>query len=172
MFRGRVWKFGDEIDTDQIYPGKYLPLTDKEEMARHAMEGVPGADEFIKKVKVGDIIVAGSNFGCGSSREHAAEAIKGAGIVLIIARSFARIFYRNCVNMGLPVLELDKADEIKQGDVIEVNVISGDIQDITTGRSYRARPLSGLEMEIMRTGGLLRYLMKHAEKRLKRSKVR
>ncbi len=164
LYKGRVWKFGDEIDTDQIYPGKYLPLTDKGEMVQHAMEGVPGVDNFIKNVKPGDIIVAGKNFGSGSSREHAAVAIKGAGIVLIIAESVARIFYRNCVNMALPVLELKKAGEISQGNIIEVNIVNGVIKNITTGRFYKAKPLSGLEMTIMEAGGLLPYLKKHPPK--------
>ncbi len=158
LYRGRVWKFGDEIDTDQIYPGKYLPLTDKREMARHAMEGVPGGECFSRNVKKGDILVAGKNFGCGSSREHAAVAIRGAGITLIIAVSFARIFYRNCVNMALPILELKRAIEIKEGDVLLVDVKTGKIKNKTSGKEYQARPLSGLEMKIMHAGGLLPYL--------------
>ncbi len=156
--RGRVWRFGDEIDTDQIFPGKYLPLTDKKEMARHAMEGVPGSENFRRAVREGDIIVAGKNFGSGSSREHAAVAIRGAGIRLIIAESFARIFYRNCINMGLSVLELYEAGEIAEGDVLRVDADYGTILDETSGRRYAARPLSGLEMEIMHAGGLLKYL--------------
>ena len=104
IIKGKVWCFGDDVDTDQIYPGKYLPITDKQEMALHAMEGAPGGEEFIENVEPGDIIVAGRNFGCGSSREHAIVAIHGIGISLVIARSFARIFHRNAVNTGLPIL--------------------------------------------------------------------
>lgn len=156
--RGKSWTFGDDIDTDQIYPGKYLPLTDKTEMAKHAMEGVPEGESFIKNVKPGDMLVAGKNFGCGSSREHAAVAIRGAGISVIIAESFARIFYRNCVNMALPILELKEAKEIKTGDELEVNLATGEIVNLTTKKKYQAHPISGLEMEIMAAGGLLEYL--------------
>jgi len=160
MIKGRVWKFGDNIDTDQLYPGRYLPITDKQEMAKHALEGVPGAAQFIKKVQPGDILVVGKNFGCGSSREHAAIAIIGKGISLIVAESFARIFYRNCINTGLPVLEFKEAKEINQGDEIEVNVETGEIKNLTTGKVYKASPISDLELEIMKAGGLLNYLKK------------
>jgi len=158
MIKGKVWKFGDNIDTDQLYPGKYLPITDKQEMAKHALEGVPGAAHFIKSVQPGDILVVGKNFGCGSSREHAAIAIIGKGISLIVAESFARIFYRNCINTGLPVLECKEAKEINQGDEIEVNVETGEIKNLTTGKAYKASPISDLELEIMKAGGLLKYL--------------
>ncbi len=157
-FRGTSWHFGDDIDTDQIYPGKYLPLTDKSEMAKHAMEGTDRGEEFIKNVKPGDIIVAGKNFGCGSSREHAAIAIHGAGISLIIAQSFARIFHRNCINTALPVLELKEANEIQDGDILEVNIETGEIKDITQNKIYKAEPISELEKEILNAGGLLQYL--------------
>lgn len=160
VLKGRVWGFGDDIDTDQIYPGKYLPLTDKEEIARHAMEGVPEAEEFMRNVKDGDIMVAGKNFGCGSSREHAPVSIKGRGIVLIIAESFARIFYRNCINTALFILECEDAKKIKQGDEIEVDIETGEIKNLTTKERYKAQPISGLEMEIMKSGGLLEYLKK------------
>ncbi|MEO0129041.1 MAG: 3-isopropylmalate dehydratase small subunit [candidate division WOR-3 bacterium] len=158
IFKGRVWKFGDDIDTDQIYPGKYLPLTDKTEMARHAMEGTDRGEEFINNVKEGDIIVAGKNFGCGSSREHAAIAIKGAGISIVIAESFARIFHRNCVNTALPTLELKNAGTIKDGDILKVNVRTGEIINVTQKKNYQAAPISKLEMEILNAGGLLKYL--------------
>ncbi|MEO0189587.1 MAG: 3-isopropylmalate dehydratase small subunit [candidate division WOR-3 bacterium] len=158
IYRGRVWRFGDDIDTDQIYPGKYLPLTDKSEMAKHAMEGTDRGEEFLKNVKSGDIIVAGKNFGCGSSREHAAIAIKGAGISLVIAESFARIFHRNCVNTALLTLELKEAKEINDGDILEVNIASGEIKNITQGKVYKAEPISGLERSIINAGGLLNYL--------------
>ncbi len=155
---GRVWLFGDDIDTDQIYPGKYLPLTDKSEMARHAMEGTDRGEEFLRNVKPGDIIVAGKNFGCGSSREHAAIAIKGAGINIVIAESFARIYHRNCINTALPILELKEAKEINQGDILEVNVETGEIRNLTQNKTYRAEPISQLEKDIINAGGLLKYL--------------
>jgi 3-isopropylmalate/(R)-2-methylmalate dehydratase small subunit len=155
---GRVWLFGDDIDTDQIYPGRYLPLTDKSEMAKHAMEGTDRGEVFIKNTKPGDIIVAGKNFGCGSSREHAAIAIKGAGISVVIAESFARIFHRNCINTGLPVLELQEAKEIKDGDILEVSIDTGEVKNTTQNRVYQAEPISRLEREILNMGGLLKYL--------------
>ncbi|MEO0205994.1 MAG: 3-isopropylmalate dehydratase small subunit [candidate division WOR-3 bacterium] len=159
---GRVWLFGDDIDTDQIYPGKYLPLTDKSEMAKHAMEGTDRGEDFLKNVKPGDIIVAGKNFGCGSSREHAAIAIKGAGVSVVIAQSFARIFHRNCVNTALPTLELKQANEIGDGDILEVNVGTGEIKNITQGKVYKAEPISELEKDIINAGGLLKYLKSSA----------
>jgi 3-isopropylmalate/(R)-2-methylmalate dehydratase small subunit len=158
MIKGKVWKFGDDIDTDQIYPGKYLPLTDKKEMACHAMEGTDKGDEFLKNVRKGDIIVAGKNFGCGSSREHAPVAIKGIGISVVIAESFARIFHRNCVNTGLPVLSLENTDTLDNGDVLEVDVVSGSIKNKTKDVEFQAETLSELELEIMQAGGLLVYL--------------
>ncbi|MEW6685623.1 MAG: 3-isopropylmalate dehydratase small subunit [Candidatus Edwardsbacteria bacterium] len=161
VVKGEVWKFGDDIDTDQIYPGKYLPLTDKKEMAKHAMEGVEGGEDFLRGVESGDILVAGKNFGCGSSREHAAIAIKGAGIQIVMAKSFARIFYRNCINMALPILEMQEIDEINQGDELNIDIKSGKIENLTTGKKYQAHPMTGLESEIMEAGGLLEYLKKH-----------
>lgn len=158
IIKGRVWKFGDDIDTDQIYPGTYLPLTDKQEMARHAMEGTNRSDEFISNVKNGDIIVAGSNFGCGSSREHAPVAIKGIGVSVVIAESFARIFHRNCVNTGLPILVLAETERVRDGDIIEVDVVKGTIKNETTTEELQAVTLSTLELQIMRAGGLLAYL--------------
>ncbi|MDH4211396.1 MAG: 3-isopropylmalate dehydratase small subunit [candidate division WOR-3 bacterium] len=160
--RGRVWKFGDDIDTDQIYPGKYLPLTDKAEMARHAMEGTDRGDEFKSGVSTGDIIVAGRNFGCGSSREHAPVAIKGIGIAVVIAESFARIFHRNCVNTGLPILILENTGKLADGDILEIDVSSGSIKNETRGEKLQARTLSALEIKIMQAGGLLEYL-RHTE---------
>lgn len=162
IVKGKVWKFGDDIDTDQIYPGKYLPLTDKEEMAHHAMEGTEKGAEFLNNVHCGDIIVAGKNFGCGSSREHAPVAIKGIGISVVIAESFARIFHRNCVNTGLPILILEPTAELSDGDILEVDVTSGSIKNKTKNQLLQAATLSTLELEIMRAGGLLSYL-KHIE---------
>jgi 3-isopropylmalate/(R)-2-methylmalate dehydratase small subunit len=158
---GAVWQFGDDIDTDQIYPGKYLPLTDKKEMACHAMEGAQGGEEFITHVRPGDIIVAGTNFGCGSSREHAAVAIKGIGVSVVIARSFARIFRRNAVNIGLPIIEIDKPESLAQGTTLEVYTKTGTIYNRTTGCQIKGQALSPLEMVIMNAGGLLEYLKTH-----------
>ncbi|MBE0432557.1 3-isopropylmalate dehydratase small subunit [candidate division WOR-3 bacterium] len=158
IVKGRIWKFGDDIDTDQIYPGQYLPLTDKKEMARHAMEGTDRGQEFISSVTRGDIIVAGKNFGCGSSREHAPVSISGIGISLVIAESFARIFHRNCVNTGLPILMLDNTQNLHDADVLEVDIVTGRVNNLTRGKTFQARTLSELELEIMKAGGLLAYL--------------
>jgi len=158
ILRGKAWKFGDNIDTDQIFPGAYLTLTDVEEMGRHAMEGVPGREDFAKKVNKGDIIVAGKNFGCGSSREQAPIAIKGSGISAVIAKSFARIFYRNAVNIGLPILECKDADRIEDGDILEIDLEKGMIKNLSTNKILEATPLTSLEFEIMKAGGLIRYL--------------
>ncbi|MCD6571950.1 MAG: 3-isopropylmalate dehydratase small subunit [Thermoplasmata archaeon] len=160
--RGRAWKFGDNIDTDQIFPGAYLTLTDVEEMGRHAMEGVPGREDFAKKVNKGDIIVAGKNFGCGSSREQAPIAIKGSGISAVIAKSFARIFYRNAVNIGLPILECKDADRIEDGDILEIDLEKGMIKNLSTNKILEATPLTSLEFEIMKAGGLIRYLKRRS----------
>jgi len=156
--RGKAWKFGDNIDTDQIFPGAYLTLTDVEEMGKHAMEGVPGKEDFAKRVNKGDIIVAGKNFGCGSSREQAPIAIKGCGISLVIAKSFARIFYRNAVNIGLPIMECKDVDMIDEGDTLEVDLESGEIRDIEKNITLKGSPVTSLEFEIMKAGGLISYL--------------
>jgi len=156
--KGRAWKFGDNIDTDQIFPGAYLTLTDIEEMGKHAMEGVPGREDFARKVNKGDIIVAGKNFGCGSSREQAPIAIKGCGISLVIAKSFARIFYRNAVNIGLPIMECKDIDKIDDGDILEVDLESGEINDIDKNITLKGSSVTSLEFEIMKAGGLIPYL--------------
>jgi 3-isopropylmalate/(R)-2-methylmalate dehydratase small subunit len=158
--KGKIWIFGDDIDTDQIYPGKYLPLTDPSEMALHAMEGVPGREGFASEAAPGDIVVAGRNFGCGSSREHAPLALKEVGIALVIAKSFARIFYRNSVNMALPVLECDAVDQFSEGDTVEVSLHEGEVKNLNSSRTYACAPLSGLELEILQAGGLIDYLRK------------
>ena len=158
VIKGRAWKFGNDIDTDQIYPGKYLPLTDKNEIAEHAMEGTERGEGFIKNVKPGDLIIAGKNFGCGSSREHAAIAIRGAGISVVIAESFARIFHRNCVNTSMPILELKEVSAISDGDILEVDFDNGEIRNLSKDQRYRAVRLSELEREIMNAGGLLKFL--------------
>src|SRR4030067_851436 len=139
ILRGRVWKFGDNIDTDAIIPARYLNTSDPEELAKHVMED---ADRnFASKVKAGDLIVAGANFGCGSSREHAPIAMKAAGIQAVAAKSFARIFYRNAFNIGLPIFESEEASEkIREGDEIEIDADRGKIRNITKGEEYTAKP--------------------------------
>jgi 3-isopropylmalate/(R)-2-methylmalate dehydratase small subunit len=159
-FKGRAWLFGDEIDTDQIYPGKYLPLTDKEEMGKVAMSGVDGFEDFAQRISAGDILVAGENFGCGSSREHAVVTLREAGVSVVVAKSFARIFYRNAVNLGYPILESDAVGRVNQGDELEVDADAGVIHDLTTGEDVPCTTLTGLEKEISAAGGLIPYLNK------------
>jgi 3-isopropylmalate/(R)-2-methylmalate dehydratase small subunit len=153
-----VWKFGDDIDTDAIIPGKYLTLNKPEELAKHAFEGV--RPEFSSGVKDGDIIVAGFNFGCGSSREHAPLALKGAKVKSIIAKSFARIFFRNAINIGLPLLECPDTDKIEEGDHIEVDFGSGIISNTTKNQSYQTTPLPEFVRGIVEAGGLIGYAKK------------
>ncbi|RLI07751.1 3-isopropylmalate dehydratase [Candidatus Bathyarchaeota archaeon] len=160
--RGKAWKFGDDMNTDLIIPGKYLELTDPEEMARHAMEGVdPG---FSERVKPGDIVVGGRNFGCGSSREHAPLALKHVGVGAVVAESFARIFYRNAVNIGLPALECpDITDAVEEGDTIEIDLTGGVIRNTRTGSQLRFTPLPDFLVEVLNEGGLAAYLRKHMD---------
>jgi len=153
---GKAWTFGDNVDTDQIIPARYLITSDPKELAEHCLEDM--APEFTKKVSVGDIIVGRRNFGCGSSREHAPIAIKGAGVAAVVAKSFARIFYRNSINIGLPLFETDAADGIEQGDVLEVNPSTGEIKNLTKDETYQAQPLPGFAQEIMAAGGLMNYV--------------
>ena len=159
ILQGRVWVAGNDIDTDQIYHGQYLPLTDPKEMAKHAMEFVPGMENFVKEVKPGDILVTGKNFGCGSSREHAVICLMENGISCVIAESFARIFYRNAINLGFPLLECQGISNIVQNNqTIEVDLTTGEITNLTTNKKLKGTPLSGLEMEITDKKGLLNYL--------------
>jgi 3-isopropylmalate/(R)-2-methylmalate dehydratase small subunit len=155
--QGHVWKFGNDVDTDAIIPARYLNTSDAVELAKHVMED---ADEtFPQKVKEGDIIVALKNFGCGSSREHAPLAIKTAGVSCVIAHSFARIFYRNAINIGLPILESpEAAEKIQEGHQLEVDLVSGTIQNRTTGETYQAAPFPPFMQEIMDKGGLIGYV--------------
>jgi len=159
IFNGRAWIFGDNIDTDVIIPARYLNTTDPEELASHCMEDVdPG---FPKKMNSGDIIIAGKNFGCGSSREHAPLAIKTCGISCVIARSFARIFYRNSINIGLPILECEEAvDSIKAGDELEIDTDTGVIKNLTSGSLYTAMPFPDFIKGIIQAQGLLNYARK------------
>ncbi len=152
---GRVWKFGDDVDTDAVIPGRFLTINDPKELAKHAFEGV--RPEFKDQVKPGDIVVAGDNFGCGSSREHAPMALKGAGVRCVIARSFARIFFRNSINIGLTLLECPDADRIAEGDVLEIDEAKGIIKNKTKNETYKAKPLPEFLMEIVRSGGLIEY---------------
>jgi len=161
---GRVWKFGSDVDTDAIIPARYLNQSDPKELARHAMEDE--RPEFTKKVRKGDILVADKNFGCGSSREHAPLALKAAGISCIIAKSFARIFYRNGLNLGLPLLESTEASEaIQEGDRVRVNLATGQIFDLTQKKKFFAKPIPPFMQELIRDGGLIRHLKKRASKR-------
>ncbi len=147
---GRAWKFGDNVDTDAIIPGKYLVYNEPEELAKHAFENV--RSDFAKNVKKGDFIVAGRNFGCGSSREHAVLALKGAGISAVIAKSFARIFFRNAINTGLMVVECADTDKIDDGDEIEIDYNSGEIRNVTKGEKYRMDPIPEFLLEIANEG--------------------
>jgi 3-isopropylmalate/(R)-2-methylmalate dehydratase small subunit len=158
-FKGKAWVAGDDIDTDQIYHGQYLPLTDPKEMAKHAMEFVPGMENFAKEVRFGDIVVAGKNFGCGSSREHAVVCLKENGVSCVVADSFARIFYRNAVNLGFPLLECPAVSKmVKTGDQVEVDMETGQVTNLSTGKKTKGNLPSGLELEIAEKGGLLNYL--------------
>ena len=148
-----VWKFGNDIDTDAIIPGKYLTINKPEELAKHAFEGV--RPEFARDIKEGDIIVAGFNFGCGSSREHAPLALKGAKVKCIIAKSFARIFFRNAINIGLPLLECPDTDKIEEEDHIEADFESGLITNNTKNQTYQATPLPDFVRSIVDAGGLI-----------------
>ena len=154
---GKVFKYGDNIDTDVIIPARYLNTPDMKELASHCMEDID--TEFAKQVQEGDIIVANKNFGCGSSREHAPIAIKESGISCVIASTFARIFYRNAINIGLPILECEEAaEEISAGDEVSVDFDTGVITDITTGKTYKAQPFPEFIQNIIRKGGLLASL--------------
>ena len=154
--RGRVFFYGDNIDTDVIIPARYLNLHTTEELAPHCMEDLDAT--FIDRVQPGDIIVAGENFGCGSSREHAPLAIKGAGVSCVVASSFARIFYRNAINVGLPILECPPAVAgAENGHQLEVDLESGQVRNLTTGETYQAQPYPPFMMEIINAGGLVPY---------------
>ncbi len=164
--KGKAHKFGADIDTDAIIPARYLNTSDPAELAKHCMEDAD--KDFMAKMKTGDIIVADKNFGCGSSREHAPIAIKAAGVSCVIARSFARIFYRNAFNMGLPIFESAEAvDGITAGDEVEVDVDSGVIKNITKGTTYQAQPIPPFMQELINAGGL----MKHVAKKQARSQA-
>ena len=155
--KGRAWKFGNDIDTDIIVPGRYLIYTDEERLSQHCMEGLD--PDFNNKCKKGDFIVAGTNFGCGSSREHAPIAIKAAGVSCVIAKTFARIFYRNAINIGLAILECEEASEkIEAGDEVAIDFDTGVITNITKNEEYKAQPFPEFIKEIIASNGLLNSL--------------
>ncbi len=159
FIKGRAWKFGNDIDTDVIIPARYLNTSDPVELAKHVMEGIERG--FSDKVKKGDIIVAGKNFGCGSSREHAPIALKAAGIQAIIARSFARIFYRNAFNIGLPIFEsFDASEKILEADVIEIDADKGLIKNITRQEEYEANSIPEFMQGLISAGGLVEWTKK------------
>ena len=155
-FRGKAHIFGKNIDTDQIYPAKYLDIADTKEIAKHCMEG---ADlSFALKIKPGDIIIAGTNFGCGSSREHAPVSIKGCGVSLVIAQSFARIFYRNSINVGLPILVCSSIADINQGDTLSVDLNNGLIKNVTKGTMVGSEKFPAFMQDIIKAKGLINWI--------------
>ncbi|MDW8095975.1 MAG: 3-isopropylmalate dehydratase small subunit [Aquificaceae bacterium] len=157
IIRGRVWKFGDNVDTDQIIPARYLNTSDPYELAQHVMEDSEHP-EFAKQHQQGDIILAGRNFGSGSSREHAPIAIKYAGVPVVISASFARIFFRNAINIGLPIVEAPQAvEETDHGDEVEVDLEKGVVRNLTKGKEYQATKFPETLMEILKAGGLMEY---------------
>lgn len=161
MLKGKTHKYGANIDTDAIIPARYLNLSEPEELAAHCMEDID--PEFINRVQPGDIIVATTNYGCGSSREHAPLAIKASGISCVIARTFARIFFRNAINIGLPVLECEDAvDNIEAGDQVQVDLSTGKIKNLANGREFTAKPYPAFMAELISAGGLV----EHTRKRL------
>ena len=151
--RGKIWRFGANVDTDQIIPAEYLVTGDPEELAKHSFE--KARPEFAKEVKAGDIIVADENFGCGSSREHASRALMGNGIACVVAKSFARIFFRNSINIGLPLAEC--SIEAKEGDELEVDFSNGKIKNITRDEMYESKPLPDFLISMLESGGLVGY---------------
>lgn len=160
VLEGKVWRYGDNIDTDVIIPARYLNTFDPKELAKHCMVDID--KDFAQKVKAGDIMVGGKNFGCGSSREHAPVAIKACGVPVISAASFARIFYRNGINVGLPLMEIgDNVERIHAGDKLSVDLSSGKIRDITTGETFQATPLPGFIQDIAKAGGLIQYVKEY-----------
>lgn len=158
IFKGKVHRFGNNLNTDEIIAAKYLNITDEKELGKHCMESIN--KNFVAMVSPSDIIVAGKNFGCGSSREHAPLAIKGCGISCVIAKSFARIFYRNAINIGLPILECVEVTDIKEGDVLKVELDKGKIDNLTKKKSYVTAPFPKFMQGIVNAGGLLNWIKK------------
>jgi 3-isopropylmalate/(R)-2-methylmalate dehydratase small subunit len=164
MLKGTVHKYGANVDTDAIIPARYLMLDDPDELAKHCMEDID--EDFVNRVKPGDIMMATTNFGCGSSREHAPIAIKAAGISCIIAKSYARIFFRNAINIGLPLLECDQAvDETEADDTLEVDLSNGRIKNVTRGTDFEAKAYPDFMGELIAAGGLVEYTKKRLKSR-------
>ena len=161
--RGKVWKYGDNVDTDAIIPARYLNMSTAEDLAQHCMEDIDAS--FASQVKAGDIVVAQANFGCGSSREHAPLALKGAGVSCVVASSFARIFYRNAINIGLPILESPEAVAATEaGQTLEVDLVKGTVVNVDTGQTYQSEPYPPFLMGIIDAGGLVPYTRKQLGK--------
>ena len=166
MLKGRVHKYGADINTDVIIPARYLNMSQPEELAQHCMEDIDR--DFIKRVKPGDIIMGTTNFGCGSSREHAPLAIKADGVSCVIAKTFARIFFRNAINIGLPLLECAEAvEKTESGDILEIDLASGEIKNLTRNLVFTAQPYPPFMAELISTGGLANYTRKRLESRRK-----
>ncbi|MDD5510295.1 MAG: 3-isopropylmalate dehydratase small subunit [Dehalococcoidales bacterium] len=164
MLKGRVHKYGANVDTDAIIPARYLNVSDPAELAGHCMEDID--KDFVTKVRPGDIIMAAANFGCGSSREHAPLAIKAAGVSCVIAGTFARIFFRNAINIGLPLLECEQAvNGTESGDILEVDLSSGKIKNLTSGKVFAARPYPDFMAKLISSGGLIEYTRKRLANR-------
>ena len=156
IIKGKVHKFGDDVNTDDIIAAKYLVSTDAKELGKHCMESIQ--PDFVSKVSPGDIIIAGKNFGCGSSREHAPLAIKGCGIAAVVAKSFSGIFFRNAINIGLPFLELGDTDEISSGDLLEIDLSNGIIKNLSKNKIYKSSAFPQFLQEIVNCGGLMNWL--------------
>ena len=170
MLKGRVHKYGADVNTDAIIPARYLNVSEPAQLARHCMEDIDR--DFVKKVKPGDIIVATTNFGCGSSREHAPLAIKASGVSCIIAQSFARIFFRNAINIGLPLLECAEAvDNTGAGDILEIDLSSGKIKNLSQNMSFTAKPYPDFMAELISAGGLIEFTKKRLASRRHQSEV-
>ena len=174
VIRGRAYVLGDNVDTDQIIPAKYAIYSlDEKELGKHACEGVPGRETWASQVQPGDILVGGSNFGCGSSREIAPVAIRGAGISLVVADSFARIFFRNAINMGYPILQSPQAAEaIEDGDELEIDLEEGVIRNFTKGDEYRAEAFPQFMSDLLKMGGLVPWVRKRLEERRQKAAAR
>ena len=171
ILRGKAWVFGDDVDTDLIYHNKYLAETDPKKMAQYSFEYYPGKEHFAKEVKPGDFVVAGRNFGTGSSREHAVYCLKEIGVPVVLAENYARIYYRNAINNGYPVLFVDgmseaiKAGKIQDGDDLEVDLSTGRVRNVTKGTEFHGDAVTDLEKDIMGAGGLIEYLKAQAAKK-------
>ena len=160
VMKGKAWKFGNNIDTDQIYPGIYVELTEMEDIKKHALSG-SAEPKFADEVQPGDIVVAGTNFGCGSSREHAAMTLKGAGVGAVLAESFGRIFFRNAINLGLPVIVCPGISKCAQkGDEIMIDIETGEVTDVTRGKVLKTTPFSPYVLNILESGGIKNMIRK------------